>query len=73
MIREVIKPKTNNITIQIPDSYIDREVEFIVFPLKDDKVRKNKKQNITKNLFGSLKSKKLDEKSYKTYLEDKYL
>jgi hypothetical protein len=33
MIREVIRPQYTNFTINIPTSYIDREIEFIMFPL----------------------------------------
>ena len=41
MIREIIRPKYNNFTINIPNSYIGREVEFIMFPLDEqEKFRK---------------------------------
>ena len=40
MIREVIRPQYNNITINIPNSYIDRDIEFIMFPLdKQEKIQ----------------------------------
>ncbi len=48
MIREVIKPQQNNFTINIPDSYINKDVEFIMFPLDEAKiVKKEKKQDIS--------------------------
>ena len=40
MIREIIKPMKNSININIPDEYINKNVEILVFPLdfeNDDK------------------------------------
>ena len=34
MIREIIKPQQNQIILNIPDSYIDKEIELIIFPLQ---------------------------------------
>jgi hypothetical protein len=52
MIREVIKPQYTNLTINIPTSYIDREIEFIMFPLDEQEVIKNNKQQNKKSLRG---------------------
>jgi|ASRR01.1.fsa_nt_gi hypothetical protein len=42
--------------------------------LEKEKIEiKNKNTQITDSLYGSLKSVKLDENDYKTYLEEKYL
>jgi len=38
MIREVIRPKQTNITINIPRNYIGREIEYIIFPLDEKDV-----------------------------------
>ena len=35
MIREILKPKDTKLTIDIPESYIGKEVEFIIFPLNE--------------------------------------
>ena len=46
MIREVIIPKYTNFTINIPTSYINKEIEFIMFPLDEtEMIQCNKKQN----------------------------
>ena len=48
MIREVIRPQDNSITINIPNSYINREIEFIVFPLDEQEIpQKREKQDIS--------------------------
>jgi len=78
MIREVIRPQQNSFTINIPNSYIDKEVEFIMFPLdftdKQEIETKNiSKQNLTNSLFGALKGSNITQKDYKDYLEAKYL
>ena len=78
MVREVIKPQHNNFTINIPNSYIDREIEFIMFPLDNEEITKidntpKSSKNITNNLFGSLKNSNIDKSDYKDYLETKYL
>ena len=35
MIREVIRPQHTSFTIKIPISYINKEIEFIMFPLDE--------------------------------------
>ena len=35
MIREVIKPDNENLTIKIPREYIGREIEYTLTPVKD--------------------------------------
>jgi plasmid replication initiation protein len=52
MIREVIRPQYTNITIDIPTSYIGREVEFIMFPLDEQEITKDIKQEKKKSLRG---------------------
>lgn len=44
MIREVIRPQYTNFTINIPTSYIDREVEFIMFPLDEKEITQDIKE-----------------------------
>jgi len=52
MIREVIRPQYTNFTINIPTSYIDREVEFIMFPLDEKETTQNIKKENKKSLRG---------------------
>jgi len=52
MIREVIRPQYTNFTINIPTSYIDREVEFIMFPLDDKEITQDVKEKKRKSLRG---------------------
>ena len=52
MIREVIRPQYTNFTINIPTSYIDREVEFIMFPLDEKEIIQDIKQKKKKSLRG---------------------
>lgn len=78
MVREVIRPQHNNFTINIPSSYINREIEFIMFPLDNEEITKIKdtsksSEDITNSLFGALKNSTINQNSYKDYLENKYL
>jgi len=36
MIREIVKPKDTNLTINIPEDYVGKRIEYIVFPLEND-------------------------------------
>ncbi len=45
MIREFLKPKTNEIVIKIPDSYINEELELIIFAFSEIENQKNVKGN----------------------------
>ncbi len=78
MIREVIRPQCNNFTINIPNSYVNREVEFIMFPLDEPEITDEvKKQNISV-LGGSLHKYSdpskidLEDKAWELHIEDKY-
>jgi hypothetical protein len=78
MLREVIRPQSNNFSINIPNSYINREIEFIMFPLDNEEITKiedtpKSSKNITNSLFGALKNSNIDKSNYKDYLENKYL
>jgi len=52
MIRKVIRPQHTNLTISIPTNYIDREVEFIMFPLDEQEIIKEKRKEKKKSLKG---------------------
>jgi len=78
MIREVIRPQQNSFTINIPNSYIDREIEFIMFPLDEQEEIKEPKQQDILSLGGSLNkyadSSKIDleDKAWELHIMDKY-
>ena len=52
MIREVIRPQNTSFSINIPTSYIDRELEFIMFPLDEKEITQEIKQKNKKSLRG---------------------
>ncbi len=52
MIREIIRPQNINLTINIPTSYINRDIEFIMFPLSEQEVILDIKQTNKKSLRG---------------------
>ena len=57
MLREIIRPTSENYNIHIPKEYIDTEVEILVLPFTYYG-KLNKKENISKtrkSLAGSLK------------------
>ena len=78
MIREVIRPQYNNFTISIPSSYINKDVEFIMFPLDEPEiVNEIKKQDIS-TLGGSLNKyanplkMELEDNAWEQHVMDKY-
>lgn len=46
MIREFIKPKQKTISIDIPDDYINKKLELLIFPM--EKIDTPKKKNTNK-------------------------
>jgi len=46
MIREIIRPSSNNYTIHIPEEYINKEVEILVFPFSYNEKNPLPEQNI---------------------------
>ena len=78
MIREIIRPKYNNFTINIPNDYIDREVEFIMFPLDEqEKIQEEKKENISilggsLNKYSDLSKINLEDCAWELHTINKY-
>lgn len=59
MIREIIKPKTNQVVINIPQDLVDKELELIVFEIEQDTgtgARKFKFRQLMDDIFESAKS-----------------
>jgi hypothetical protein len=52
MIREIIRPQEGSFTINIPSSYINRDVEFIMFPLDEKETIQDTKKSEKKSLRG---------------------
>ena len=59
MIREIIRPKTNQVIIDIPHDMVNQELELLLFPIKQgtDKIfQKKKSKQIMKKVFENAKS-----------------
>jgi len=70
MIREIVRPKSQDFIIHLPNEYVNQDLEILVFPINS---KKDKKFSITNSLSGILKNSKIDEEDYKKHLEKKYL
>jgi len=55
MIREILKPKTNQVVINIPSNMVNQKLELLLFPIKQD----------TNIPFAKKKAKLLMEKVFK--------
>lgn len=78
MIREVIRPQQTSITIDIPQSYINKDVEFIMFALDEKDEILHVKQDDLASLGGALnkyanQSKiELESNAWEKHILDKY-
>ena len=54
MIREIVKPKDNNLVINIPDEYIGQEIEYIVFPVHTANIKEKVTDKDIDSVAGSL-------------------
>ncbi len=50
MIREILKPKGEELVIHIPKEYVHKEVEVLVFPLSENESKTARKTSHTDNL-----------------------
>jgi hypothetical protein len=74
MIREIIRPQHTNITIEIPTSYINKEIEFILFPL-DEIPKTTFKNNSLKGIFNNYEDSSkilLEDNAWKNHITDKF-
>jgi len=44
MVREIIKPNSNEYILNLPKEYVNQELEIIVLPLKEKKVNVDNKE-----------------------------
>ena len=78
MLRKVIRPQHNTFTINIPNSYLNREVEFIMFPLDEqEKVQEGIYQDISLlggclNKYANSSKIELEDKAWELHVMDKY-
>lgn len=78
MIREIIRPQQNQIILDIPEDYINKEVELIVFPLEENEKDKIKHKENILSLAGSLSKYAdpskidLESKAWEMHIMEKY-
>ncbi len=80
MIREIVRPKDNKLTINLPQEYVGEEIEYIIFPIKKHKPEKDVKEKNMDigSLGGSLKQyanaqkAELENKAWELHVMDKY-
>ncbi len=78
MIREIVKPKDNNLVITIPNEYIGKEIEYIVFPLpQNTKKKQNEEINIDSiggilNKYANPSKIALEDKAWELHVIDKF-
>jgi len=78
MIREIVKPKDTNLTINIPEDYVGQEIEYIVFPISKSSTPKVKNNDSIESLGGILNkyadpSKiELEDQAWKLHVIDKF-
>jgi len=76
MIREILKPKDTKLTIDILESYIGKEVEFIIFPLNEQQEMNTTKQKKSlKGVFSKYANSSkvvLEDSAWKNYIIRKF-
>ena len=76
MVREVIRPQHTNLTINIPTSYIDRDIEFIMFPLDEqvntDEIKTSKSLRGVFNQYANKLKIEQEKDAWKQHMIDKY-
>ena len=77
MIRKIIRPKKDSLTIKIPREYIGKKIEYIIFPIENHDENKGNEFNID-TLGGSLRKyadqhkRDLEEKAWEFHVKDKF-
>lgn len=77
MLRELITPMTNDFHITIPNEYIGRQVEFIMFALDEERPFLTNNQNIetlggSLNKYADLSKIELEQNAWELHVSDKY-
>lgn len=73
MLREIITPKTQHYTVQIPLEYLNTQVEILVLPFanKEPAVMDNS-MNIIKKTAGVLATQKIDPIAWQRQIRDEW-
>jgi len=77
MIRELIVPSMNNFFITIPDEYIGKQVEFIMFPIEEGKPLKSQNEGLNAlggslHKYANISKIPLEENAWEAHILDKY-
>ena len=78
MIREVIRPQQTDFHITIPTEYLNREIEFIMFPLDERENTQTLEKSSIESLGGIFRQyadpakKVLEEKGWEMHVMEKY-
>ncbi|MFN2267382.1 MAG: hypothetical protein ABR533_03840 [Desulfonatronovibrio sp.] len=60
MIREIIKPQNNTYLLNIPEEYIDKEIEILLLPISIEEAKVQHHSNIIRRTSGILSAKEVD-------------
>ena len=77
MIREIIKAEDNILTIKIPQEFVGREIEYIVFPVNSDTKKETKNSSISMlagslNKYADPSKRELEDKAWELHIMDKF-
>ncbi len=75
MIREIIKAEDTKLTIEIPQEYVGREIEYIIFPIKDHQRKENKEITSLGGIlhqYADTDKQKLEDKGWELQVVDKF-
>lgn len=73
MLREIITPKTQNYTVQIPLEYLNTQVEILVLPfVNKEPVLTDNSMDIIKKTAGILATQKIDPLKWQREIRDEW-
>jgi len=66
MVRSTVTPNEANVSVHIPENYIGRKIEILLYPV-DELIEEKPAKKLAKNLRGSLKLSDEEYKSFQQY------
>jgi hypothetical protein len=78
MIRKIVRAEDTNLTINIPENYVGKNIEYIIFPLENETHHKEDELKSISSLKGILNkyadpSKvELEDQAWKLHVQKKY-
>jgi len=77
MIRKIIKPQKNQIVLNIPESYINKEIKLIIFPLNENSANSHTTKNRKSlkgvfNKYADNSKVSLENRAWQKHIIDKY-